>query len=341
MVRIDVWRARLFITVKYGLGVGLLAWIIYITDVSRIVATVGRLSALTLTLVVAISAIGLLARTATWYVLVAYFTRVDIKQLVTADLIIKFVNSLFPSRFSGRAIAPLTLRHFTGLSWEEAMAVTVTHTGMFAMLYGSFTLLGMSVSVNAYGSALSVIILLSAAIYIVVGGAVVVAGWRLDVFDRLIARLVRLIEWFPAGDRIATPIDGFRAKLLSGSDEQFQQIIRDSRSISLFIIMWLVAVLLIPGVRLWILLTAVGVTGINPVLLPFYLIIAYSVTVLPLTPGGIGITEATAVAVFLALGFPEGEIVTVVFLDRIFGVYLPSLLGWFPLVRTNFRTLFE
>jgi uncharacterized membrane protein YbhN (UPF0104 family) len=42
--------------------------------------------------------------------------------------------------------------------------------------------------------------------------------------------------------------------------------------------------------------------------------------------------------VFVALGVPESAIVTVVFLDRIFGVYLPSLLGWIPLVCTDFGT---
>ena len=336
-----VWRTRLLTAAKYGLAIAALAWVIYTADIERTIAAVSRLSAATLAVVVAVSVVSVLARVATWHVLVAYFIDVDLKGLVTADLIIKFVNSLFPSRFSGRSIAPLALRHFTGLAWTEAIAVTVAHTGLFAVLYGLVTLCGILVDIGAYGSGLTAVILLSAGVYLGVGGAVVLAGWRLDVFDRLVVRLAGIISRFPAGHNIAQPLHSFRTKLLDGSDARFQQLVRDPSTVGLFISVWIVAILLIPAVRIWILLVATGITELNPLFLPLYVVVAYSVTVLPLTPGGIGVTEATAVAVFVALGVPEGAIVTVVFLDRIFGVYLPSLLGWFPLIRTNFRAIVE
>lgn len=341
MAEKDVWKARLITAIKYGLGGAALAWVVYTADIDRTLATVSRLSATTLTLVVVVSIMSVLARVATWHVLVTFFADVNLRQLVTADLVIKFVNSLFPSRFSGRSIAPLALRHFTGIGWSEAVAVTVGHTGLFAVLYGIVTVFGVAIDTEIYGPGLTTLIVLSAGVYLAVGGAVVLAGWRLDVFNRLVDRFAQFVGRFPAGGTVAASLDGFREKLIDGSDEQFQRLLRDPQTVGLFVVTWGIAILLVPAVRLWLLLSATGVTGIDPLLLPVYLVVAYSVTVLPLTPGGIGVTEATAVAVFVALGVPESAIITVVFLDRTFGVYLPSLLGWVPLVRTEFSTVRE
>lgn len=334
-------RSHFITVVKYGLGVGALAWVVSTADLSRALGVIGRLSVLTLGLVVAVSVVSVLARVATWCVLVAYFTDVDVRGMVMADLVIKFVNSLFPSRVSGRSIAPLALRHFTDLEWNGAMAVTVAHTGLYAVLYGTVTLVGLAVDVGTYGPGLTAVILLSVGAYLAVGCAVVLAGWRLDLFDRFVGRLAGIIAQFPAGDKLRNPLNGFRSKLLEGSDEQFQLLVRNRKAIGLFVLTWLVALMLLPAIRLWILLSATGVTGLDPLYLPLYVVVAYSVTILPLTPGGIGIAEATAVAVFVALGVPEAAIVSVVFLDRVFGVYLPSLVGWAPLVRTDFSALVE
>jgi len=335
------WRSLLRTLAKYGIALGALAWVLYATNISRAVDTISQLSVTTLVLVMVVSVAGVLARVTMWYVLVTYFGETDLKRLVTADLIIKFVNSLFPSRLSGRSIAPIALRHFTGLAWNRAVAVTVAHTGLYAVLYGLLTLVGLAADIDAYGPGLTVVVLLSVGAYLTVGGAVVLAGWRLDVFDRLVAWIARLADSLPTGGTVATALDRFRVKLLDGSDEQFRLLVRDPRTVALFVVTWITALMLVPAVRIWILLAATGVTELDPLLLPLYIIVAYSVTVLPLTPGGIGVAEATAVAVFVALGVPEGAIVSVVFLDRVFGVYLPSLAGWIPLVQTDFRSVID
>jgi len=79
--------------------------------------------------------------------------------------------------------------------------------------------------------------------------------------------------------------------------------------------------------------------SVDPLLLPLYLVTAYSITLLPLTPGGIGVTEATAVAVFAGLGLPEAVVIPVVFLDRFLGVYLPALVGWYPTTKLDVSVL--
>ncbi len=63
---------------------------------------------------------------------------------------------------------------------------------------------------------------------------------------------------------------------------------------------WAVDLVLAPGVRVGLLLGSFGVAFEPLVALPLYLLVAYTVTLLPLTPGGIGIAEATATAVFVA-----------------------------------------
>jgi len=332
-------RHKIVTTVKYGLGIAMLGWLIYSVDIDRAVSTLGQISGMTIFLVVVLSLLGILITAVTWYPLVTRFAPVSIPQLLTADLTIKFVNTLSPSRLSGRMIAPLTLRHHVGLDWNEAVAITVAHTGLYAILYGTFTLLGLILDAEAYGPGLTTIIFLSAGAYVVVGGTIVLSGWRLDLFDQLFSRINRTIERVPGGRRLAAPMDSFRTKLLDGSDWQFRQLLSDAPTIGLFTGAWMGALLVIPALRVWVLLSAMGVTTLGPLLLPLYLIVAYSVTVLPLTPGGIGIAEATAVAVFVSLGVPEEAIVTVVFLDRIFGVYLPAIVGWIPLIRTDFESV--
>ena len=329
------WQRVSLTAVKYGVGLAALAWVITSVDWRTTLDVLLGLSLAAFGAVLAISVVGLVVRGATWYVLTLHFADGDLVSVLRADLVIKFVNSLFPSRISGRSIAPLALRHYVGLEWNESVAVTVAHTGLYAVLYGAITLVGYAVDADRYGTGLGGVILLSTAAYVVVGGGVVLAGWRFDLFDRLLDRLGRLIASLPAGRRVESVLDGVRSSLLEGTDQQFQGLLRDPRAVGLFVATWVLTLMLVPAVRFWVLFEASGATTLNPLLLPLYVVVAYSVTILPLTPGSIGVAEATAVAVFVALGVPAAVVVPIVFLDRIFGIYLPSLAGGVPLMRTD------
>jgi uncharacterized protein (TIRG00374 family) len=91
----------------------------------------------------------------------------------------------------------------------------------------------------------------------------------------------------------------------------------------------------VPGLRVWLLLTALGESFTPVVLLPFALVMAYSVTILPLTPGGIGVAEASATTVIVALGVRPEIAAVVIILDRVIGVYLPAATGWIPVARMD------
>jgi uncharacterized protein (TIRG00374 family) len=66
---------------------------------------------------------------------------------------------------------------------------------------------------------------------------------------------------------------------------------------------------------------------------------AYSVTILPLTPGGVGVAEASATLVLVSLGVSQEVAIAVVLVDRVFGVYLPALLGAVPMATLDLSTL--
>jgi uncharacterized protein (TIRG00374 family) len=94
-----------------------------------------------------------------------------------------------------------------------------------------------------------------------------------------------------------------------------------------------------PALRVWLLLTALSGEFSPVVLLPVVLVLAYSVTVLPLTPGGVGVAEASATLVLTQLGVGAELAAAVILVDRSFGVYLPALLGAVPMGQLDLRAL--
>jgi uncharacterized protein (TIRG00374 family) len=321
---------------KYAVAVAALAWVVTTVNWERTAATLETFSAATLAAVVAVSVVGVLARAATWHALADHFTDVEFLPVLEANLLVNFVNSLFPSRVSGRSIAPLALRRYLGVAWNEAVAVTVAHTGLFALCYGIVALLGLAVTAEAFGPGLGAVVALSTLAYLASGAVVVLTGWRMDWIDRVVVAVASGVGRLPGGERLVPALDSARETLLDRADERFRDLCRDGRQVGLFALAWVAALVVIPAVRFHLLLTAGG-AGVDLLVLPLAVVVAYSVTILPLTPGGIGVAEATAVAVFVALGVPRSVAVPVVFLDRVFGVYLPSLAGWVPFVRADLR----
>ena len=99
------------------------------------------------------------------------------------------------------------------------------------------------------------------------------------------------------------------------------------------------AMIVVPGVRTWLLLNAAGVEFSPPVLLPVALVTAYAVTLLPLTPGGVGVAEASATLVLAALGIPASVAAPTILIDRFLGVYLPAFAGWVPAMRLDISSV--
>lgn len=322
---------------QYGIGLAALAWLLGQVEVSRLADLLAAVEAATVVGLVVATAVGLVARFYTWHVLIDRVQRADLAAAAGIDLVVNFVNQLLPSRLSGRAAAPLVLRGRTGMGYSEAVAVAGVHTGLYAVLYGAGALAGLGLALGSgrLSAGLAALLALTTGLYLAAGAFVLLAGTKMGVADRAVGALGGAIGRLPAvGNRLAAPVRSL-PEFTAESAGWFRALTTDPRVLLPYAAAFAVALLVAPGVRVWLLLEGFG-AGFSPALaLPLYLLVAYSVTLLPITPGGIGISEATATAVFVALGVPAATIVPVVFVDRFLGVYLPALAGWYPSVRLD------
>lgn len=323
-------RARLLKAAQYLLGAAALAWAVGQVEWGRAVSLLGGVSPWTIGALVVVSGIGLLTALWMWHVLLDSVRATRFRDAANTGLIVLFVNHLLPSRLSGRAVAPFVVHEKTGMDYSDAIAVSSVHTGLYAVLYGVTALLGLALGGRRLPVELAVVLLLSAALYVAAGTAVLLAGSRLQALNRVVDGLEALARRIPrAGDHLSA-LAGKIPTFTGATAATFRKLLRDPTALALYAAGFALSMLVVPGLRVWLLFEALGV-GFEPaVLLPVYLVTAYSVTLLPLSPGGIGVTEATAAAVFIALGVPGQIVVPVVFVDRFLGTYLPALVGWYP-----------
>lgn len=333
------WRRRRLIKIsQFTFGLLALGWVILQPEWGRVVSSLSTIPPAVVIAVVGLTLVGLLARFYTWQVLVTRLRPTGIVDMAKTDLAINFVNQLLPSRFSGRSAAPLIVRQFTGLDWSGSVAVTGIHTGVYAILYAAVALAGLVAGLKQFSPSLSILIGFSTILYLLAGVVIITSGVHMETLYRTAGRVPipsKVYRWLPdVVDSLYDALPSFTEE----SSSDFRTLLAFS-TVGWYAIGWTVALAVVPGLRFWLLLWGMGVDFSPPVLLPLYLVAAYSVTLLPLTPGGIGVTEATATLVFIALGVPSMIVVPVVLLDRFLGVYLPALMGWYPALDIDFNEL--
>ncbi|MFB6109358.1 MAG: lysylphosphatidylglycerol synthase transmembrane domain-containing protein [Halodesulfurarchaeum sp.] len=326
---------------QYAIALLALGWLVSRVDLQAVWARLASLDGPSIAVVLGVSLLGALAQFATWQTVLRPVGSVRFRAAAGISVIVNFVNQLLPSRLSGRLAAPFVIRSKTGLSYADAAAVSGVHTGVYAVLYGSVSTLGL-LAIGLHESppiGLLGLLALSTGLYLVAGGTILLAGTNLPILDPAISRLARAANRLPAvGEALADRIDGL-TDFTEASTETVRALAADGGVWLRYGLAWAVVLLVAPALRVWVMLTAFGVEFEPALLLPLYLVTAYSVTLLPLTPGGIGVTEATATAVFVSLGVPRAAIVPIVFVDRLFGIYLPALIGWYPAARLDLSAL--
>lgn len=320
----------------YGLAVALLGWVLATANLGETFALLAEFPIPVMIAVLAISAIGLVPQVWMWMALMESFENARFIDLLQADLVIKFVNNLFPSRFSGRSMAPLAIRHFTGSEWASATAATGAHTGLYATCYSVASIIGVLLLAPRLGFGILLVIVLSTAIYVMVAVTIISVGWHLERFEPLLHSVGSWLERLPlVGSRVRDAITGITG-VIGDSADRFRSLLRQWTVVAGFGGAWVLALMVFPGIRVFLLFSGLGVPPHDPWLLPFYLIPAYAITILPLTPGGIGVAEATSTLVFVAIGYPTHVVVPVIVLDRFLGIYLPALAGWYPTTTIDF-----
>lgn len=333
------WKRRLITALQWGLTV-VAFW--YVARGVSWRKTLGLLAGVDLWILAVVGVVTVLefgTRFTQWWVLL---NGIGATHLVTAariDLVIKFVNHIIPSKVSGHSIAPLVVRHYTDSEWTDAVTVSGLNTGLYAMLYGVVAIAGLALFLPRLSGGLVVVILLSTAVYAVVGVLVLLAGRRLELAGALFQRLERLVVRVP---RIGGQLAGLVGKLPTFTEESaavFRDLSARPSVVVPYALAWAGTLMIFPGLRVALVLTGLGGSFTPLWLLPVVLVMAYSVTVLPLTPGGVGIAEASATLVLVSLGVSEELAIAVVLVDRVFGVYLPALLGAIPMADLDLATL--
>jgi uncharacterized protein (TIRG00374 family) len=325
-----VSRDWIIVFLQYGIGVALLGWIVYRANWERLIQLLSNISAVTLLAVVVVSVVALVFRIGMWHVILKPISPVSFRDSAIIDLVVNFINQLFPSRLAGRSAAPFVVAKNTNLEIGTATTVVGLNTALYAIVYGVAAVLGTMLAFRSLSLPLFGLLLGSSGLYIAIGIGITFAWYKIDLVNKFLtwvmAKLggIPLLKSYIHPDKLPKFIDQ-----LTGVDNH----IFSSGTISKYIILWLGSLMVFPGVRIWLLFESLGTTFTPVVLLPFYLVAAYSVTLLPLTPGSMGVTEVAAAFVFFSLGVPYEVAVSAVFFDRLFGTYLPALIGWIPTIR--------
>ena len=327
--------------VQYLIAGVALWWLLTQIEVGRAARQLASLDPAIVVGLLAVSVVGAVAQFFTWAAVLRPLQPVSFRAVASVSLAVNFVNQLLPSRLSGRVAAPFLIRAETGMTYADAAAAAGVHTGIYAVTYGAAATVGLVAIAVAKPASLALVsvLALSTGLYLAAGVLVLAAGTNLRILDPTIGRLARVVAKVPRyGQRGAARISGL-TDLTESSTAGFRALVADPGVWVRYGASWAVVLLLAPAFRVWFMFQGLGVVFEPAVLLPLYLVTAYSVTLLPLSPGGVGVTEATATAVFVALGVPPSVVVPVVFVDRILGIYLPAVLGWIPAARLDLSQL--
>ncbi len=333
------YRRRVLLFFQWVVALGAFWYVARDVDWAGAASDLAGVPAVVVVAILAITALEFGSRFSMWYALLS--GRVETSLITTAriDLTIKFINHVIPSKASGHSVAPLILRHYTDSDWPEAVSIAGLNTGLYAALYGFVALAGLTVFATRLAPGWLLVIALSTGIYLAAGAVVLLAGRRLDIAGQLIGRLEGFLRRVPkVGDRLgglAAALPTFGAE----SAATFQERSGRPEVLLGYGLGWAGTLMIFPGLRVWLLLDALGGSFTPLLLLPVVLVTAYSVTVLPLTPGGVGVAEASSTAVFVALGVAPEIAAVVVLVDRVLGVYLPAVLGWLPVATLDLPAL--
>ncbi|RRJ33576.1 lysylphosphatidylglycerol synthase transmembrane domain-containing protein [Halocatena pleomorpha] len=329
------WLLKLF---QYALGGAALLWLVLNAEWERVLTVIDGIHYGVVVVILAASVAETLSRFSMWHVLLNGISTTPFSTAARTTLITNFVNQLLPSRLSGRSIAPLVLRHYTRRDWSEVVTIAGVHTALYAVCNGLVAAIGLALFVSEFSPGLLIVLAGSVALYLFVGIGSLIAGWRFDSVGQLAGAARERAERIPLVSKGLSAVVGRLPSFSDGITDVFDTLLTDYRVIGLYASGWVASRMVFPGVRVWLLLDALNVE-FSPVMLPVVLVTAYSVTLLPITPGGIGVAEASATLVFGALGVAEPIIAPVILVDRFLSVYLPSLAGWYPVTRLDLTAI--
>jgi uncharacterized protein (TIRG00374 family) len=306
-------------------AVGTIAWFVTSIRWGPAFATVSDMSASTIAILVGISVLGQVLIMTQWYLVVTVFEEISFARVTETVLVNLFVGQFIPSRAGTFALLPVLLRRTGKFSYSQGVASVMAHTGWYGLLYALVAAIGLVLLEPVLSRPMFVLVLTASVMYGAIGGAFVVLAVRPGTVERLVATTSRVLDVLPVSSSLSpgTILDRFTGEVIN----DLQSVMYSWRIAPLFCIAWLGAIVIVPSIRVWIVLTSTADVTISVVVLAPTLVTAYSVTSLPLSPGGVGVTEVTATVVLAAAGVPTEIAALAILVDRVIGVYVPALVG--------------
>ncbi|GAB3687962.1 hypothetical protein GCM10028857_21620 [Salinarchaeum chitinilyticum] len=332
-------RQRLLTAAKFLVGVALLGWVLSSVDWSALQDNLVRVDAWVLLAILAVTALEFGTRFAMWHALLRNVGQHSTRTVAEVDLSIKFINHVVPSKAAGHAVAPLVLRHFADLEWSDAVAIAGSNTALYSLCYGLVAIVGLAVFAFELPLWLLVGIAASTGLYLLATVAIWLTGF--GVGRRYGQRLLAIGASVPVVGSFVARAGGALPAIAGPARETFQATVTDPRSVIEYALAMAGTVAVFPAIRVGLLLSAFGEPFEPALVLPIALVAAYSLTIMPITPGGVGVAEFSALYVFVALGVPEAAIVSAILIDRFLGVYLPAFVGWLPMMNVDLGRLLQ
>lgn len=330
-------RKRLLTAAKFLVGVALLGWVLSSVDWNALQSNLSGLDAWVLLAIFAVTALEFGTRFAMWHALLRSVGQRSTRTVAEVDLSIKFINHVVPSKAAGHAVAPLVLRHFADLEWSDAVGIAGSNTALYSLCYGLVTIVGLAVFAFELPLWLLVGIAASTGLYLLAAAAIWLTGF--GVGRRYGQRLLAVGASIPVVGSFVARAGGALPAIAGPARETFRATVTDPRSVIEYALAMAGTIAVFPAIRVGLLLAAFGEPFEPALVLPIALVTAYSLTIMPITPGGVGVAEFSALYVFVALGVPEAAIVSAILIDRFLGVYLPALVGWLPMMNVDLGSL--
>lgn len=301
------------IVVSVTILVYLLSWI----PTKRVISIIYDLSITALVGMTLLLTLEVLISTASIYILANYYTDIDYIETFKLDSMNFIANTFIPTKLGSMISMPILFDRYTSATKGEGAVIQTTQLVLMTTITGITAGVGWLLFHGLLPERMSLVLAVSTILY--VGFPMAIAcGYALSgiqtVRNFLDERLP--IETISQGVRI------------------------DSSRLLISAACVVITKVLIAGGRMWVLAAEFDVElGLIAIL--FVPALMYSVTVLPISLGGIGVAEASGTVVLTALGVPVDIAAAFVIIDRVFVMYLPVVGFYIYINISGLPTKFE
>lgn len=297
----------------------LLFWLLFKQiDVSEAASNVETIGAPIILLALSTGLVAFVPRAMMWNALLGPFCDVGIKDTIKIEASVTFINQSLPSRAPILFASPLLQERFLdNISIANGIGVTVVQVMYFAVYYSLFSLVGLLFFFEYLTGYVGIAILLSILAYVSIAILLWISIHKSFRNGRLFLASIPLVKRYV--EKLINEV---------GQSKNYSKSILGGGFLLRYGVYWISVFIFIRGIRILLLFEGVNYDASLSMifLLPT---LAYSVTILPISIGGLGIAELSATLVLAALGVPINIAASVVLLDRLLGSYLPNLLGAF------------